>query len=100
PLVAGRLEADVDLALLGGFRAAGCRGAGGGGGRDRSGGGDLEGVLEQLHELGELEKGHLLEGIKELVVAELRHGNVLSVCPGAAARPGSMWGVLVLRVLV
>src|SRR5699024_4461081 len=82
-----------------GFLATGSRGAGGGG-RDRSGGGDLEGVLEQLHELGELEKGHLLEGIKELVVAELRHGKVLSVCPGAAARPGSMWGVLVLRVLV
>src|SRR5690606_2943733 len=66
-------------------------GAGSGDG-DRSGRGDLEGVLEELHELGELQKSHLLEGLEQLVVAELRHGGVLSVGPGAVRRPGSMWG--------
>src|SRR5699024_8756883 len=98
-LVAGRLEHDVELVLLGGAGvAAGSRGAGGRDG-DRSGCGDLEGLLEQLHELGELEKGHLLEGIEELVVAELRHGGVLSLCPGAVTRPGSVWDLSVLLVL-
>ena len=44
-----------------------------------SGGGDPEGLLELLDELGELDQGHLLEGVKELVGAELGHGGVLSV---------------------
>ena len=57
--------------------ALGTGGGGGGGGNgNRSGGGDAEGLLELLHELGELDQGHLLEGVKELVGAELRHGGV------------------------
>src|SRR5699024_9818691 len=44
-----------------------------GGGR-----GDVEDLLELLHELGELDEGHLLESFDELVVAELRHGGVPS----------------------
>jgi hypothetical protein len=43
---------------------------------DRGGGGDAEGVLELLHELAELDQRHLLERVKELVGAELRHGGV------------------------
>ena len=42
--------------------------------RDRGGRGDVEGVLELLHELGELDQGHLLERVEQLVGAQLRHG--------------------------
>ncbi len=76
-LVAGRLEDDVELVLL----------LGGGEPRRRRRRrrarrrrlperprGDAEGVLELLHELGELEEGHLLERVEQLVGAELRHG--------------------------
>ena len=55
--------------------AAGARG----GDRDGGGGGDPEGLLELLHELRELDQGHLLEGVKELVGAELGHDGVLSL---------------------
>ena len=74
-LVAGGLEDDVELVLLLASGLAGSGPAGGGGGNgDRSGRGDAEGLLELLHELGELDEGHLLERVEEVVGAELRHG--------------------------
>src|SRR5450759_5200172 len=48
--------------------------AAGSGNGNRGRGGDIEGVLEQLHELGELDEGHFLERLDELVSAELCHG--------------------------
>src|SRR5690606_12686412 len=76
---AGRLEDDVELGLLllGGGLATTGGGSGTGDGHG-GGGGDVEDVLELLHELGELDEGHLLESIDELVVAELRHEGVPS----------------------
>src|SRR5690606_7496368 len=76
-LVADGVEDDVELVLLlGGFGAT-LAATGGGGGRaghgDRGGGGDVERLLELLHELGELDEGELLESVDELVGAELRH---------------------------
>src|SRR5665811_686274 len=72
-LFASGLEDDVELVLLldlghSGSAAAG-RGNGNGG---RSG--DTEGVLEQLHELRELDQRHFLERLDELCIAELCHG--------------------------
>ena len=46
-------------------------------GNGNSSGGDLEGLLELLHEVGQLEEGHLLERVEQLVGGELRHGGVL-----------------------
>src|SRR6478736_6306309 len=70
-------ENDVERVLLllldGGSAATGSGGNRGNGGSS----GDLEGLLELLHELGELDEGHLLESVKELVGAELRHGGFL-----------------------
>jgi hypothetical protein len=34
---------------------------------------DVEGLLEELHQVGELDEGHLLERLDQLFVAELRH---------------------------
>src|SRR5664279_2075273 len=48
--------------------------AAGSGNGNRSRSGDIEGVFEQLHELGELDEGHCLERLDELVSAELCHG--------------------------
>src|SRR3954471_9965310 len=76
-LVADAVEDDVELVLLllggGGLAAAG---AGGdrAGDRDGRGGLDVEGVLEGLHELRELDERELLERVEQLVGAELRHG--------------------------
>src|SRR5207248_11327682 len=68
------LEDDVELVLLllrlGG---GGATGRTGGGDRHRSGGLDVEGLLELLHELGELDQRHLLERLKEFGSAQLRH---------------------------
>src|SRR5690349_2677530 len=78
-LVAGRLEDDVELVLLGGLlggSAAAGRSGSSNGNRGRSG--DAEGVFELLHELAELEEGHLLERVEELVSGELRHGGAPS----------------------
>ena len=49
-------------------------GRAGRGDRDRCGSGDAEGVLELLHELGELKQRELLERVDQIVGAELRHG--------------------------
>ena len=46
----------------------------GGGDRDRSGRGDLEGLLELLDEVGELQQGHFLESVKQFIGRELWHG--------------------------
>src|SRR5690606_12420394 len=72
-LVAGAGEDDVELVLLllgRGSRAGLARARDGHG---RGGGGDVELLLEGLHELGELDEGHLLELGKQLVLGELRH---------------------------
>src|SRR5699024_9912682 len=82
-LVAGGLEDDVELVLLLGRGrtgvAAACGRRTGGRDGDRGGGGDLEGLLEGLDELGQLDEGHLLEVVKELLGAQLRHDGVLSL---------------------
>src|SRR5699024_9584381 len=80
-LVTSSLEDDVELALLlsssGGLAAATGRSSTGNG--DGGRGGDVEGLLELLHELGELDQGHLLEALQELLGAQLRHGGVPSL---------------------
>src|SRR5262245_15724732 len=81
-LVARSLEDDVELVLLlgclGGLAAA--TGRASGRHRDRSGRLDVEGLLELLHELGELDQRHLLKRVKEVSGAELRHGSCSSSC--------------------
>src|SRR3954453_372250 len=108
-LVADRVEDDVELVLLLGGRGvgagAGTRRGGDARHRDGGGGGDLEGVLELLHELRQLEEGHLLERVEQLVGAELRHGGVLSMSytRGADAdstRPRALGGLSALGGLV
>src|SRR3954470_3727000 len=76
-LVAGSLEDDVELVLLGGGLIATAATTGGGGGRDGHGGssGDVERLLELLHEVGQLEEGHLLERVEQV-----RAGNLGHVC--------------------
>src|SRR5829696_2983998 len=76
-LVAGSLEDDVELVLLGSGLVATAAATGGRGGRDGHGGssGDLEGLLELLHEVGQLEEGHLLERVEQV-----RAGNLGHVC--------------------
>src|SRR5450631_2197180 len=72
-LVAYGLQDDVELVLLldlGGSSRAAAGSSNGNRGRS----GDIEGVLEQFHELGELDEGHCLERLDELVSAELCHG--------------------------
>src|SRR6202050_2750101 len=75
-LLARGLEDDVDLVLLLGLLGLAAAGAarGGGGHGDRGRRLDVKRVLELLHELRELEQGHLLEGIKQVRAADLRHG--------------------------
>src|SRR5665811_2161314 len=72
-LFASGLEDDVELVLLLDLGRSGSAAAGrgnGNGGRS----GDTEGVLEQLHELRELDQRHFLERLDELCIAELCHG--------------------------
>src|SRR4051794_25158888 len=72
-LVAGSLEHDVECRLLldlfGGGGTGGSR-AGNGDGRR---GGDLEGLLELLDELRQLDERELLERVEKLLSAELCH---------------------------
>src|SRR5215211_2157167 len=74
-LVTGGLEDDVELVLLGGGLLAATATTGGGSGRDgdRGGSGDLEGLLELLHEVGQLEQRHLLERVEQLRGGQLGH---------------------------
>src|SRR3954454_2556948 len=78
-LVAGRLQDDVELVLVGGLVGTAGSGAARGGRRgdgDRGGRGHAEGVLELLDELAQLDQRHLLERVEQLVGAELRHGGI------------------------
>src|SRR5699024_7332819 len=66
------LQVDVELVLLLSSSAAlsatsSCNSS------NRSSSGHVEGLLEQLDELRELDQGHLLEGIQQLFVGELSH---------------------------
>src|SRR3954454_7887417 len=71
-LLARGLEDDVELVLLlHGLGLTGAAGSGRGGSGDRGSGGHAEGVFELLYELAELEEGHLLESVEQLVGAEL-----------------------------
>src|SRR5690349_15464211 len=98
-LVARGLEDDVELVLLlglglGGGGAAAARGRGGH--RDRGRGLDVEGLLELLDEVRQLKEGHLLEGVEQVVGAELGHGGHSSVdasSSAAASAAGSSLGV-------
>src|SRR6476620_458971 len=78
-LLTGGDENDVESVLLLRLGGGSAASAGRGGGGDGGSSGDLEGLLELLHELGELDEGHFLESVKELVGAELRHGGFLPV---------------------
>src|SRR3954470_10998750 len=89
-LVADRVEDDVELVLLlldGGGLAATGAGSGRAGDRDGRGGLDVEGLLEGLHELRELDERELLESVEQLVGAELRHEWRPFVCTHGATRP-------------
>src|SRR5205809_1028388 len=72
-------------------------GAGGGAGRPGGhghggGGGDVEGLLELLHELRQLEQGHLLEGVQEVVGGQLGHGgSPYSSGWSFASAPSARW---------
>src|SRR6266545_4708387 len=74
-LLAGGGEDDVELGLL--LDLLGRRGGAGPGDRpgdgDRGRRGDAEGLLELLHELRQLQEGHLLEGAHEVVGGQLGH---------------------------
>ena len=54
--------------------ASGGGGTGSGRNGDRSGGGDVEGLLERLHELRELEQGQFLERVEQILSGQLCHG--------------------------
>src|SRR4051794_35168370 len=89
-LVAGSLEDDVELVLLSSLLGATAAATGGGGGRDRHGGssGDVERLLELLHEVGQLEEGHLLERVEQVCAGNLGHVYLLVVgqaSPSAAS---------------
>src|SRR6516225_1186634 len=95
-LVARRLQDDVELVLLLGlFRRGGAAGGGGLRHRDRSRGLHVEGLLELLHEVGQLKERHLLERVEEFVGAQLRHGGQSSVgssvaCAATSAAASSL----------
>src|SRR5215471_14922253 len=98
-LIARGLEDDVELVLLLGLGLGGCRAAAAGcrcGHRDRGRGLDVEGLLELLDEVRQLKEGHLLEGVEQVVGAELGHGGHSSVdgsSSAAAGAAGSSLGV-------
>ena len=70
-LVTGGLEDDLELVLL--FGGGGVGGRGGNGDGCGGSGLNVEGLLEELHEVGELDEGHFLESCDELVIGELSH---------------------------
>src|ERR1700754_225613 len=73
-LVAGRLDDDVEgILLLDLFDSGAAAGGSRTGNRDGRGGGDLEGLLELLDELGQFDERELLERLEEVVGAELCH---------------------------
>src|SRR4051812_19463918 len=72
-LLAGAGEDDVELVLLLSSLDGGGR-TGRAGNGDRGGGGDVELLLERLHELGELDEGHALELGEQFVLGESHDG--------------------------
>src|SRR5690606_22999917 len=70
--------------------------------RNRRRGGHVEGLLELLHELEELEQRHLLESFEQLLGAQLRHGRrplprsfllvglLFALVPERGRRPGGL----------
>src|SRR5215472_1464320 len=80
-LVAGGLEDDIELVLLlrlrGGLAATAGRARRRNG--DRGGGLDVKGLLELLHELRQFDERHLLERVKQVRCADLRHLGASSV---------------------
>src|SRR6185437_583563 len=85
-LVARRLQDDVELVLLLDLFGRACAARGGSlGHRDRGRGLHVEGLLELLHEVGQLEERHLLERVEQFVGAHLRHGGQSSVASSVVA---------------
>ena len=76
-LVADGGEDDVELILLFLSRSSSASNSGNSG--NRSGSLDVELLLEVLHELGELDQGHLAEGFQQLIVGVLSHYGFLSI---------------------
>src|SRR4051812_3909963 len=74
-LVTGSLEDDVELVLLGSGLVGTAAATGGRGGRDGHGGsgGDVGPPLELLHEVRQLEEGHLLERVEQVSAGNLGH---------------------------
>ena len=70
-------EDDVALLLLFLSRSSSASNSGNSG--NRSGSLDVELLLEGLHELGELDQGHLAEGFQQLIVGVLSHYGILSI---------------------
>ena len=75
--VANGGEDDVELVLLFLSRSSSASNSGNSG--NRSGSLDVELLLEGLHELGELDQGHLAEGFQQLIVGVLSHYGFLSI---------------------
>src|SRR4029453_18965570 len=71
-LVTGSFEDNVEGILL--LFSCSVTGTAGGACNGNGSGGDLEGLLELLDELGEFDDGQFLESFNELVVGELSHG--------------------------
>src|SRR6266508_150676 len=86
-LVTGSLEDDVELVLLLGGRGLTGTGTRCGNRGDRGRGGDVEGLLELLDELRELEQRHLLERVEQVVARQLRHDASYFLSLLAADRP-------------
>src|SRR5215468_7685098 len=96
-LVARRLQDDVELVLLldlgrRGGATAGRRGHG----SDRCRSLHVEGLLELLHKVRQLQEGHLLERVEQIAGAQLRHDGQSSVessvvaCGSSAAASASV----------
>src|SRR5215470_13860328 len=79
-LVARRLQDDVELVLLLDLgRRRGATAGRRGHGRDRCRGLHVEGLLELLHKVRQLQEGHLLERVEQIAGAQLRHDGQSSV---------------------
>src|SRR3954470_4733567 len=93
-LVAGRLEDDVELVLLRAGLVTATATAGGRGGRNGDGrrGGDAEGLLELLHEVGDLDQRLLLERLDDLVIGQGCHVFSLSQLADVASPATSVSG--------
>src|SRR3954454_7559171 len=93
-LVAGGLEDDVELVRLRAGLVTATATAGGRGGRNGDGrrGGDAEGLLELLHEVGDLDQRLLLERLDDLVIGQGCHVFSLSQLADVASPATSVSG--------